>query len=70
MNFWESPLKEFEANKVSVTDYINKEHYQEAIRKRFTYNASSNLFEHYVQMKLDVYVFSEKELSLLLTRRK
>lgn len=66
-NFWESPLKKFEGNKITALDYVRAEHYQEIIRERFTYNTARVFLDNYMRMEVDVYVFSEKELIKLLT---
>lgn len=66
-NFWESPLKHYEANKITVRDYVRTEHYQEAIRERFKYSAAENVFHELMRMEVNLYVFSEKELTKLLT---
>jgi hypothetical protein len=66
-NFWENPLKPYEANKVTARDWVRAEHYQEKVIKRFKYNAAKDIFENYIQMDTEVYVFSEKELRKLLT---
>lgn len=66
-NFWESPLKPFEKNKITALDYVRAEHYQDLIRERFTYNTARVLLDNYMRMEVNVYVFSEKELTKLLT---
>ena len=66
-NFWESPLKPFEVNKITALDYVRAEHYQDLIRERFTYNTARVLLDNYMRMEVNVYVFSEKELTKLLT---
>lgn len=69
-NFWDNPLKPYEGNKIVMKDWVNKEHYQAMIRERFKYSASEKLYDSYMQMEVEVYVFSEKELRSLLTARK
>ena len=69
-NFWDSPLKQFEGNKVVLTDYVRKVHYQEMIRERFKYSASERLYDDYMQMETEIYVFSEKELRSLVDKMK
>lgn len=69
-NFWENPLKPFEANKVTARDYVRAEHYQDKVIERFKYNVSKDIIEGYMTMDVEVYVFSEKELRKLLTDAK
>jgi len=70
VSFWSNPLKPYEGNKIVLKDWVNKEHYQEMIRERFKYTASEKLYDSYMQMETEIYVFSEKELRRLLTARK
>lgn len=70
MSFWGDPLKDYANNRYVFSDYVNKEHFSEEVRKRFTYHASDQMFEHYKNMKATIYVFSEEELKELLNSRK
>ena len=69
MNFWNDPLKPYEANRIDAREYVSKEHYDRNMKKfqeAIKLTMASGQMAHMITAKAVFYIFTEDELKALL----
>lgn len=70
-NFFDTPLKAYEANKVTSYELMSQDHYaqnMQKIQERMKFSVANQVVHRMTKMTGTLYVFSEDELKKLLKR--